>query len=171
MGKNSKDWKKVVSFGTYGMDSTDWKETVTLGTYGWDSEDFVQAGMVVGGIALGALTGGVAAGAMAGGLGAAAGATIGGAVGLGAGGLKAYESQVAEDTAQESKKAIRKQEAEARENEIMRKQSLLSAATTMTAREAMARNINAAIRNMYRPKTAGNNPSPGVLGGEEQKLG
>lgn len=171
MGKSSKDWKKIASFGTYGMDSDDWKEVASLGTYGWDSQDWAQAGMVVGGLALGALTGGVAAGAMAGGLGAAAGATIGGAVGLGVGGLKAYEGQVAEDTAQESKKAIRKQEAEARENEIIRKQTLLSAATTMTAREAMARNINAAIRNMYRPKTAGNNPTPGLLGGEDNKLG
>lgn len=144
MGKRSEDW---------------------IPFHGWDSRDWGQAGMVVGGAALGALTGGLAVGWTAAAMGAGAG--IGGALGLG----KAYEDQVAEETEVGSKKALRKQEADARENEILRKQSLLAANTTMTAREAMARNINAAIKKMYGPKTASNNPTPYNLGGEEETLG
>lgn len=138
--------------------------------HGWDSRDWGQAAMVAGGVALGALTGGALAPAgwtgMLGMSGAAVGATAGGVLGV----SKAYEDQLSEDAEQESRKVIAKQEAEARQNEIIRKQSLLAANQTMTAREAMARNINAAIRNMYRPKTAGNNPTPGLLGGDDQQL-
>ena len=133
--------------------------------HGWDSRDWGQAGMVVGGAALGALTGGLSLGWTAADVGARAG--IGGIIGLG----KGYEDQIAEETEKKQDKALAKQEADARQNEILRKQSLLAANQTMTAREAMARNINAAIRNMYRPKTAGNNPTPGLLGGEDEVLG
>lgn len=133
--------------------------------HGWDSRDWGQAAMVVGGAAAGALTGGLSLGWTAAAVGAGAG--IGGILGAGS----AYQDQVAEDTEQEQEKTIRKQEADARQNEILRKQSLLAANQTMTAREAMARNINAAIRNMYRPKTAGNNPTPGLLGGDDEVLG
>ena len=133
--------------------------------HGWDSRDWGQAGMVVGGAALGALTGGLSLGWTAASIGAGAG--IGGIIGLGNG----YEDQIAEETEKKQDKALAKQEADARQNEILRKQSLLAANQTMTAREAMARNINAAIRNMYRPKTAGNNPTPGLLGGEDEVLG
>ena len=133
--------------------------------HGWDSRDWGQAGMVVGGAALGALTGGLSLGWTAASIGAGAG--IGGIIGLGNG----YEDQIAEETEKKQDRALAKQEADARQNEILRKQSLLAANQTMTAREAMARNINAAIRNMYRPKTAGNNPTPGLLGGEDEVLG
>ena len=129
--------------------------------YGWDSRDWGQAGMLLGGAALGALTGGIGWGAWA------TGALVGGAVGLG----EAYTDQIAEETEAKQEQVIAKQEADARQNEILRKQSLLAANQTMTAREAMARNINAAIRNMYRPKTAGNNPTPELLGGEDGVLG
>lgn len=139
--------------------------------HGWDSRDWGQAGMVAGAIAIGALTGGIGAGAVAGGMSAGAGAALGGAIGLGVGGSSAYTDQIAEETEKKQDKALAKQEADARQNEILRKQSLLAANQTMTAREAMARNINAAIRNMYRPKTAGNNPTPGLLGGEDEVLG
>ena len=132
--------------------------------HGWDSRDWGQAGMVLGGAALGALTGGIGWGTLAA---VGAGTVLGGAVGLGS----AYTDQVAEETEEKQERVIAKQEADARQNEILRKQSLLAANQTMTAREAMARNINAAIRNMYRPKTAGNNPTPGLLGGEDEVLG
>lgn len=149
-----------------GKKSEDW-----IPFHGWDSRDWGQAGMVVGGVALGALTGGALAPAGWTGLlgmgGAATGAVAGGILGTG----KAYEDQVSEETERKADKAIAKQEAEARENEILRKQSLLSAQNTMTAREAMARNINAAIKRMYNPKTASNNPTPYVLGGEKELLG
>lgn len=143
-----------------GKKSEDW-----IPFHGWDSRDWGQAAMVVGGAAAGALTGGLGWGFTAAAMGAGAG--IGGALGLG----KAYEDQIAEETEEKQGRAIAKQEADARQNEILRKQSLLAANQTMTAREAMARNINAAIRNMYRPKTAGNNPTPGLLGGEDEVLG
>ena len=133
--------------------------------HGWDSRDWGQAGMVLAGAAAGALTGGLGLGWTAAAMGAGAG--IGGILGLG----EAYTDQIAEDTEERQEKVIAKQEADARQNEILRKQSLLAANETMTAREAMARNINAAIRNMYRPKTAGNNPTPGLLGGEDEVLG
>lgn len=148
-----------------GKNSKDWKEALSLGTYGWDSRDWGQAGMVAGGAALGALTGGLSLGWTAAAIGAGAG--IGGIIGLG----KGYEDQIAEEAEKKQDKALAKQEADTRQNEILRKQSLLAANQTMTAREAMARNINAAIRNMYRPKTAGNNPTPGLLGGEDGVLG
>ena len=148
-----------------GKKSEDWKSVLSLGTYGWDSRDWGQAGMVLAGAAAGALTGGLGWGWTAASIGAGAG--IGGILGLG----KGYEDQVAEETEEKQGRAIAKQEADARQNEVLRKQSLLAANQTMTAREAMARNINAAIRNMYRPKTAGNNPTPGLLGGEDEVLG
>lgn len=129
--------------------------------HGWDSDDWGQAGMVVGGALLGAATGGLGWG-MAG-----TGALIGGTVGLGT----AMTDQAAEETERKTTKALRAQEAEAMENERLRKQSLLAAQNTMSAREAMARNVNAAIRNMYSPKTKSNNPAPYMLGGEEEKLG
>lgn len=144
MGKNRDDWTPF---------------------HGWDSDDWGQAGMVVGGVALGALTGGLGWGATAAAIGT--GAALGGALGLG----KAMEDQAAEETERKTTKALRAQEAEAMENEKIRKQSLLAAHNTMSAREAMARNVNAAIRNMYSPKTKSNNPTPYMLGGEEQKLG
>ena len=147
-----------------GKKSEDWKSALSLGTYGWDSRDWGQAGMVALGAALGAATGGIGWGTLAA---AGAGTVLGGAVGLGS----ALTDQVAEETEEKQGRAIAKQEADARQNEILRKQSLLAANQTMTAREAMARNINAAIRNMYRPKTAGNNPTPGLLGGEDEVLG
>lgn len=133
--------------------------------HGWDSDDWGQAGMVVGGVALGALTGGLGWGATAAAIGT--GAALGGALGLG----KAMEDQATEETERKTTKALRAQEAEAMENERLRKQSLLAAQNTMSAREAMARNVNAAIRNMYSPKTKSNNPAPYMLGGEEEKLG
>lgn len=148
-----------------GKNSKDWKEALTLGTYGWDSRDWGQAAMVVGGAAAGALTGGLSLGWTAAAVGAGAG--IGGILGLGQG----YEDQIAEETEKKQEKAIAKQEADARQNEILRKQSLLAANQTMTAREAMARNINAAIKKMYSPKTASNNPTPYMLGGEKEVLG
>lgn len=139
--------------------------------HGWDSRDWGQAGIIAGSVALGALTGGALAPAGWTGLlgmsGAAVGATAGGIIGAG----KAYEDQVAEDTEQKANKAIAKQEAEARQNEVMRKSSLLAAQNTMTAREAMARNVNAAIKKLYSPKTASNNPTPYTLGGDEEVLG
>lgn len=150
MGKRSEDW---------------------IPFHGWDSRDWGQAAMVAGGVALGALTGGALAPAGWTGLlgmgGAATGAVAGGILGTG----KAYEDQLSEDAGQEAEKVARKQEAEARNNEILRKQSLMSAHNTMTAREAMARNINAAIKKMYSPKTASNNPNPYALGGEKEVLG
>ena len=148
-----------------GKNSKDWKEALTLGTYGWDSRDWGQAAMVVGGAAAGALTGGLSLGWTAAAMGAGAG--IGGILGLG----KGYEDQIAEETEKKQEKAIAKQEADARQNEFLRKQSLLAANQTMTAREAMARNINAAIKKMYSPKTASNNPTPYTLGGEKEVLG
>lgn len=163
MAKHSEDW---IPF--HGWSSNDWKEAATLGTYGWDSEDWLQAGLIAGGIALGGVAGaGIAAGA-----GVAAGAAVATGAGLGAaaGYLKGEEIKAADRAEELQERTIRKQEAEARQNEIIRKQSLLAANQTMTAREAMARNINAAIRNMYRPKTASNNPTPGLLGGDDQQL-
>lgn len=149
-----------------GKKSEDW-----IPFHGWDSRDWGQAGMVAGAIAVGALTGGIGAGAVAGGLGAAAGAGIGAGVGALVGGSSAYQDQLAEDAEEKTKKAVARQEAKAVENEIMRKSSLLAAQNTMTAREAMARNVNAAIKNMYRPKTASNNPTPYTLGGDDEVLG
>ena len=146
MAKNHKDW-------------------LSLGTHGWDSRDWGQAGMVAGGALAGLLTGGLSYGWTAASM--AAGAGIGATVG----GLTAIQDQAAEDTERKNEKAVARAEAKEIENEIMRKSSLLAAQNTMTAREAMARNINAAIKNMYRPKTAGNNPNPYVLGGDEQDLG
>lgn len=132
--------------------------------HGWDSRDWGQAAMVAGGAAAGALTGGLGWGWTAAAMGAGAG--IGGILGLDT----AYQDQIGEETERDQEKTLRKQEADARQNEILRKQSLLAANQTMTAREAMARNINAAIRNMYRPKTAGNNPTPGLLGGDDDEV-
>lgn len=139
--------------------------------HGWDSRDWGQAGIVAGAIVAGALTGGIGAGAAAGGLGVAAGAGIGAGVGALVGGSTAYQDQLAEETEEKTKRAVARQEAKAVENEILRKSSLLAAQNTMTAREAMARNVNAAIRNMYRPKTASNNPTPYTLGGDDEVLG
>lgn len=147
MGKRSEDW---------------------IPFHGWRSEDWGQAALVAGGVVAGALTGGLAYGA-----GAAAGAAV--AVGATAGGAAGYfkgeEIKATADLEDREKAALARQEAEAINNEVLRKSSLLAAQQTMTAREAMARNVNAAIKNMYRPQTASNNPTPYILGGDEEVLG
>lgn len=163
MAKHSEDW---IPF--HGWSSKDWKEVATLSTYGWDSEDWLQAGLVAGGLTLGGIAGAAVAGAA--GISAGTAVAVGAGIGGTAGYLKGEEFQAADDAEEAQERTVRKQEAEARQNEIIRKQSLLAANQTMTAREAMARNINAAIRNMYRPRTAGNNPTPGLLGGDDQQL-
>ena len=148
--------------------SDDW---LHLGLNRLDSDDWLQIGLTAGGIALGGVGGALAVGA-----GASAAATTGAiALGAGLGGasgwLKGEEIETTNETNRKIRKAQEAQDAKALENEKLRKQSLLAAHNTMTAREAMARNVNAAIRNMYSPKTKSNNPTPYMLGGDEETLG
>ena len=150
-----------------GKKSEDW-----IPFHGWDSDDWKNAGrtalLTAGGIALGGVAGAALVGATAG---AAGGVALGAAAGGYAGYSHGESVEAAEKAEDRQKKAIARQEAQAVENEIMRKSSLLAAQNTMTAREAMARNVNAAIKNMYRPKTASNNPTPYTLGGDDEVLG
>lgn len=141
--------------------SNDW---LHLGLNRLDSDDWLQIGLTAGGLALGGVAGAY--------LGGTAGAVaLGGALGAGSGWLKGEEVETTNETNRKIRKAQEAQEAEAIENERLRKQSLLAAQNTMSAREAMARNVNAAIRNMYSPKTKSNNPTPYMLGGDEETLG
>ena len=156
MGKHREDW---IPF--HGWDSDDWKDAGRTALY-------TAAGVALGGIGGAALYG---AGALGTAVGAGAAVGIGAAAGGALGAGKAEEIDEANELDRETRKAQARQEAQARGNEIMRKQSLLAANTTMTAREAMARNINAAIKKMYSPKTASNNPNPYTLGGEKEVLG
>lgn len=147
MGKRSEDW---------------------IPFHGWDSDDWKDAGRTALYAGVGLTLGGVAGAYLAG---TGAGVALGGALGAGTGASKAEEVDETNEATRKADKAAAAQAAEVRNNEILRKQSLMSAQNTMTAREAMARNINAAIKKMYSPKTASNNPNPYALGGEKEVLG
>lgn len=138
---------------------------------GMKSEDWVQAGLVAGGIAVGAATGGVGAGLL--GVSAGAGALIGAGVGLWQGESSAMQYHETKEAEREGKKAVARQAAENYAAEIESKQALLAAHQSMTAREAMARNINAAIRGMYSAKVkSGSDPVEAEdLGGTTEQLG
>ena len=135
------------------------------------SEDWAQAGLVVGGVALGALTGGVSAGLL--GVSAGTGALVGGGLGLWQGESSAIQYHESKQAEREGKKAVARQIAENYAAEIESKQALLAAHQSMTAREAMARNINAAIRGMYSAKVkSGSDPVEAEdLGGTTEQLG
>lgn len=85
-------------------------------------------------------------------------------------GYSAYEEASNETKAAQREAATQAQQ-EWRESEIQRKTSLLAAQNTMTARQAMARNISAALKGMYSPKISNTSPTPQTLGGDSQTLG
>lgn len=135
------------------------------------SEDWAQAGLVVGAVALGALTGGLSAGAL--GVSAGTGSLVGAGLGLWQGESSAIQYHETKQAEREGKKAVARQIAENYAAEIESKQALLAAHQSMTAREAMARNINAAIRGMYNAKVkSGSDPVEAEdLGGTTEQLG
>lgn len=145
---------------------------VTFGSM--NEKDWRTVGLTAAGIALGAVTGGLGWGLAAG---AGTAAMIGaGILGGAAGGVLGYqqgESIAATQRAEESQRYEKaKADAQMVQNEIQAKQSLLAAAQNMTAREAMARNINAAIKNMYSARMSrGGGVQAETLGGDETKLG
>lgn len=83
---------------------------------------------------------------------------------------KVFEEPQREFQAAQEQAAAQAQQ-EWRESEIQRKTSLLAAQNTMTARQAMARNISAALKGMYSPKISNTSPTPQTLGGDSQTLG
>lgn len=167
MGWVSKQWQKAKNWAE--------RNDPWMAIKNMKSEDWTQAGMVTAGIIAGALTGGLGGAAIYGAataavpLGIVGGATVGGLIGESS--AVQYHEEVEAEKA--GKRAEATQRAENLAAEIQSKQSLLAAHQSMTAREAMARNINAAIRGMYSAKVkSGSDPVEAEdLGGGDEKLG